>query len=111
MSNPLDLSHLAGTPYRPSNGTEGEIFMSQWCARCNKDAAHRADPDTGKGCRIIVYSMGFDIGDPNYPKEWVHDETGYGGKCTAFDDTKPLTKADRAYLEWKAKQAPQEAGE
>lgn len=27
-----------GKPYRPSNGTEGDIFMSRWCRRCTKDS-------------------------------------------------------------------------
>jgi len=40
----------AGTcrPYRPSNGTEGDIFMAQWCERCalaDYDGEHKACED------------------------------------------------------------------
>lgn len=75
-------------PYRPSNGTEGEIFMSNWCERCKKDAAHRRDPDAGKGCRIIVYMMGFHIGDKEYPRQIVQTAgvpwEERNPRCTAF---------------------------
>lgn len=73
----------AGAPYRPSNGTEGEIFMGQWCANCKRDAARRADPEAGDGCLIPVYAMALKIGDPSYPREWVRGSDGHG-RCTAF---------------------------
>lgn len=78
-------------PYRPSNGTEGDIFMSRWCSRCTKDS--EASP-----CSIIGWTMAVDIGDPNYPKQWVTDEKG--PRCTAFTDKVQMTKADVAYLAW-----------
>ena len=68
-------------PYRPSNGTEGELFMSQWCARCQRDRGSReAD---GDGCDIIAMTMAFNIRDPEYPKEWRQDGLS-GPRCTAF---------------------------
>ena len=67
--------------YRPSNGTEGEIFMERWCARCWRDAAFRADQ--GDSCPIAAATMAFDIDDPEYPAEWIEDETG--PRCTAFE--------------------------
>lgn len=70
-------------PYRPSNGTEGDAFMGAWCARCERDAARRRDPDNNDGCRIIVLSMALKISDAEYPKEWVRDENG--PQCTAFN--------------------------
>lgn len=70
--------------YRPSNGDEGEWFMSKWCERCTRDAANRADPDSGEGCRIIVYTMAYDVDEPEYPKEWVIKDGA--PCCTAFDE-------------------------
>jgi hypothetical protein len=81
-------------PYRPSNGTEGESFMGQWCSRCRKDSEE-------KPCPIIGWTMAVDVDDPNYPKEWVQDAKG--PRCTAFSsDAQPLTEADIKYLAWKA---------
>lgn len=78
-------------PYRPSNGTEGDIFHAHWCARCTK--AKPGDP-----CMIAGSAFFHDIGDPEYPKEWVTDEKG--PRCTAFTDKVQMTKADVAYLAW-----------
>lgn len=75
MPNPKITS-----PYRPSNGSEGDWFMSKWCRRCVKDSA--AMP-----CGIIARSMALDIGEKGYPREWVED--GDGPRCTAFSDRKP----------------------
>lgn len=41
--------------YRPSNGTEGMIFMDKFCD-------------------IISNTMAYDINDPEYPKEWIYNE-------------------------------------
>lgn len=74
-------------PYRPSNGTEGEIFMHNWCERCTRDAAHRRNADA-PGCKIIAYMMAFDIDDPEYPKQIVRTAGvpwGEGNpRCTSF---------------------------
>jgi hypothetical protein len=70
-------------PYRPSNGTEGEIFDSVWCAGCERDASYRRGQDPHVGCRIIAYAMACRIDDPDYPKEWVTGG-GKGPRCTAF---------------------------
>ena len=31
----MNLENIA--PYRPANGTEGDIFESNWCSKCKKD--------------------------------------------------------------------------
>ena len=50
--------------YRPSNGTEGMIFVNQWCCRC------RNDPGQGIGCnQIIGASLMNNVDSPLYPKE------------------------------------------
>ena len=72
-------------PYRPSNGTEGEMFMERWCADCARDHAHREDPDAANGCEIIVMAMCHNITDPDYPKAWVWNEKGQP-ICTEFEE-------------------------
>lgn len=69
-----------GKPYRPSNGSEGEMFMTRFCYRCTKD-----NPDNSgrNGCDIIFFSMSFEVDHPKYPKEWIYDEDGQP-ICTAW---------------------------
>jgi hypothetical protein len=71
---------MTARSYRPSNGTEVDIFMSSWCARCRED--DRGPEMDGDGCEIVVLTMAYDIGHPDYPKAWVTDERG--PRCTAF---------------------------
>lgn len=91
----------AWEPYRPSNGTEGEIFMERWCFRCSRDAAFR----NGKpeyGCQILAATFVFDLDDPEYPKEWVRqstdDEWPGTARCTAFVPQSELS--ERAKRAW-----------
>lgn len=63
------------TPYRPSNGTEGMVFEAHFCDRCARDA--------GQDCPIHTAALVFDIGEPEYPAEWVEGEGGPA--CTAFE--------------------------
>lgn len=73
----VGMSELAGTPYRPSNGTEGDVFFCKYCELCKKNLVP-------EGCKIQLRTMAFDIDEPEYPKEWVHDKDGYA-ICTAFE--------------------------
>lgn len=59
-------------PYRPSNGSEGCIFESQWCMCCLANNI----------CRTPLNAMIYEIGDPQYPKQWIYKD----GKptCTSF---------------------------
>jgi hypothetical protein len=61
------------TPYRPSNGTEGDLFQAKFCDRCQKQ----------KRCTILPKTMAFDVGDPGYPPQWIRDDAG-DPTCTAF---------------------------
>ena len=84
-----------GTPYQPSNGTEGEGFTEGLCAHCKRDRAFRRNPDAEEGCDILSRTMAFSIGDAEYPKEWIWK----GGEptCTAFDDVVlRITNEERA---------------
>ena len=63
----------AGKKYRPSNGTEGDLFMSSFCHNCANDI--------NEYCSIIDYSMAFDIEDDEYPKELIISTDGQP-RCT-----------------------------
>lgn len=78
----------AGRKYRPSNGTEGDIFMNAWCCRCQRDKAMREgadfdECDDNEVCQIIADTHYYDVDDPAYPKEWVIAQDGQP-VCTAF---------------------------
>lgn len=80
------------TPYRPSNGSEGEGFHETFCDHCARDAAYRdggPDADPALGCQILANALCYSITDPEFPKEWITDDQG--SRCTAFttDPTMP----------------------
>lgn len=89
---------MAGKPYRPGSGTEGMAFDEAWCAHCARDTEWRAsgpDFDRAEGCRIIADSFAYEVTDPRYPKEWVHDRDGRP-RCTAFTtDPKNPVRCDK----------------
>jgi hypothetical protein len=90
----LERIALAASPirlYRPSNGSEGECFDAEWCARCERDRLFREDMDKHDGCPIVAAAMAYDIDDQEYPREWIEVEAVADdglrvncGKCTAF---------------------------
>lgn len=71
----------ATIPWRPSNGTGGDIFYEGWCARCHREQGARR-------CNIFTRTLAFNMDDPEYPKEWVSDPDGYNPRCTAFREPK-----------------------
>lgn len=73
--------------YRPSNGTEGMIFMEKFCDKCKKN-------NTGDGCKILADSLCFEVNEPEYPKEWVYDENNKP-TCTSF--TTETVKRKKVY--------------
>ena len=68
------MNVIEGKPYRPSNGTEGQIFISNYCDECRKQ----------EECQIILYSMAHDIDSAEYPKQLIYRD----GQpcCTEFED-------------------------
>lgn len=77
----------AGQPYRPGNGTEGELFIDSWCAQCERDHGMMAglpleECDDNQICRIIADTYLFAVTDPKYPKEWQYGQDGQP-RCTA----------------------------
>lgn len=85
----------AGQKYRPSNGSEGEIFMQKHCDVCQKDRAYREDPDNGESCHIVVYAFAVDTDDEKYPAEWTYTAEGQP-TCTAFEPEMETPQADPA---------------
>jgi hypothetical protein len=49
-------------PYRPSNGTEGQIFMEAWCDLCKRDQEHQESGGVAEGCPIIANTF---VYEPN----------------------------------------------
>ncbi len=68
------FAERARTAYRPSNGTEGEMFMERWCYHCVHEQT----------CGIILKTLLFDVEDLEYPGEWQYGTNGQP-KCTAFE--------------------------
>ena len=87
MSAPVAAK--ATVPYRPSNGTEGECFMDDWCQNCARDRALNGEgdwDDEGGWCPIIAKTFVYDVNDKEYPVEWIKDAGEWPGnpRCTAF---------------------------
>jgi hypothetical protein len=84
-------------PYMPSNGTEGEWFMDQFCYRCQKDTINRGGFTQ---CSILGRSF---LGEQ--PKQWVYVDDK--PTCTSFKDMKdrkrhtPITKGQLDIFETK----------
>jgi hypothetical protein len=85
---------IPGSPYRPSNGSEGDYFQENHCSTC-----HHNDDDNG--CPIFNGSLMRDIGEPGYPSQWVHGEDGWG-KCLAFYADPELVRAREKMLRERA---------
>lgn len=78
------MKDQAGRKYRPSNGTEGDLFQAAWCVHCRRDAAFRQDPEAAaEGCTILVHTYAYAVDHPRYPGEWQWGEDGQP-RCTAF---------------------------
>ena len=75
---PIKMPKCAGELYRPSNGTEGMMFIERWCDNCIKD-----NQEEEIFCPVLGKSfMG------NVP-EWIFDDEGIP-KCTAYTETEPF---------------------
>jgi hypothetical protein len=69
--------------YRPSNGTEGQMFEERWCRRCVFD-----DVDGDNTCDRVMRAMLYEKDEPQYPKEWriAWLLVGFKTWCTAFKE-------------------------
>ena len=90
--HPAGLANMhvecAGQKYRPSNGTEGEIFFDAWCRECARDRSMSEgvpleECDDDEVCGIISRTFAHDVDDPEYPHEWQCGPDGQP-RCTAF---------------------------
>lgn len=61
--------------WRPSNGTEGELFFNCWCDDCERSGC--------RTCEIIGRTMFHEKDDPEYPIEWQYSPNGHPC-CTAY---------------------------
>ena len=77
------LKKRVGQKYRPSNGTEGDIFTSYYCANCLNEEWMHTGNDNDKKCEILSNTMIFDIDLKEYPSEWQYTKEGQP-TCTAF---------------------------
>ena len=68
------------------NGTAGEIFQEQWCARC----VHFADKDDGRGpgCPVIDAHLAFDYGAEGDTRRAL-DMLIADGDCLMFHEGRP----------------------
>lgn len=70
-----ELVARAGQKFRPSNGTEGQIFIGSWCFQCARDANH--------DCPIVAATFRYTVEEAEYPQEWQYGPDGQP-LCTAF---------------------------
>jgi hypothetical protein len=69
--------------YRPSNGTEGEIFIAKFCAHCKHD-----HPEIGDYCKILNATLMYTTREKEYPQQWIYedDHNIFSGRCTSFEE-------------------------
>jgi len=79
MARKTDPDH---EPFRPSNSDHGLAFEAAWCASCNREKAHRRNPDA-RPCGILLRTYAYSDDEPEYPKEWRQDGPE-GPRCTAW---------------------------
>ena len=65
----MEVSETPIKIYRPSNGTEGDIFFDNWCRHCARDKAMREgadfdECDDNELCDIIARTFSRDEGRP-----------------------------------------------
>ena len=69
--------------YCPSNGSEGEEFITHFCYNCIHGKYEHTGDLNDKPCDILSRSFAFDINHKDYPTEWTYDENGKP-TCTAW---------------------------
>ena len=70
------MADQAGQKWRPSNGTEGDLFTSRWCDECVRNMPGL--------CSILAATMVYEEDSEHYPSEWQHGDDGQP-KCAAFE--------------------------
>lgn len=67
--------------YQPSNGTEGDYFMDEFCFNCVHD--NYTDENPRGACPILMMTMAFNTKDDGYPNQWRYVDGK--PKCLAFN--------------------------
>jgi len=73
---------MSNKKYRPSNGTEGMLFISDFCENCIHEKFMHTQDHNDKQCDILDRSFLHEVDEPEYPSEWTYDEDG-SPTCTA----------------------------
>jgi len=69
--------------FRPSNGTDGEIFMCDFCYHCINEKWIHDQKEGDKKCEILSKMILLDTDNKNYPEELTYDTEDYP-ICTAY---------------------------
>lgn len=94
------LVERAGQKYRPSNGTEGELFFDAWCCHCQRDRSMREgapieECDDNERCDIIADTFSYAVDNPKYPAAWQYGPDGQP-RCTGFVEAgQPIPYEDK----------------
>lgn len=68
--------------YEPSNGTEGEMFMTKFCYQCKNELFTHTNNESHYKCDILTRALVWTKKEPDYPTEWVI--VNNQPTCTAF---------------------------
>lgn len=66
--------------YRPSNGSEGDWFINEYCMNCIHE---NPSQESKHKCDILTFTFCLDLNDKDYPSEWTYNEK-HEPICTAF---------------------------
>jgi hypothetical protein len=80
--------------YRPTSGSEGCSFESEFCDKCYHDLMDEETGDYIRQCDIHDRVILFEIDDPKYPDEWRICPATEKPVCSAFTETKPFEELD-----------------
>jgi hypothetical protein len=69
--------------FRPSNGTEGMIFVENFCDHCKHEKFCHTNNDNDKKCDILTNSMMHNVDEPEYPAELIYGDDGQP-TCTKY---------------------------
>lgn len=64
----------AGKQWMPSNGTEGEMFMSAFCERCIHEKWMHTMNNADKKCDVLNRAL---LNAPDKQPEWIYSEEGW----------------------------------
>jgi hypothetical protein len=69
-------------PWRPSNATEADIFISNVCKTCKHWMLSRKSGFYH--CKIMDKTFFLGLDDKRYPKHFVMDEDGTNQRCLGY---------------------------